>query len=312
MNAPRKHIVILPHFCEQEVERYELIASRIAEWDTPNVEIDFLVAASPKREPSQRLMDAFENIGNVVAFKCPTQIFGYPEGPTAMFWDCMEFIAKQYPGADGFALWLESDMCPTQENWLDVLSEQWFIRDAQGRLPLMMGCFVPEVYKHRIFKQPKKILDPHINGGACYAMDFATRMPEEAREGVFDMAVYQFAADLGLARETRSICFSTVGRVGRDLADSSKVLLHGFMQEKDEFIEKCVAPVNGNNMESRRWMELKDRADTAQRKMKVWFVRRGKKAMLENMFLAKQRYERENPLDGSGEPAVAEPTRKVA
>ena len=68
------------------------------------------------------------------------------------------------------------------------------------------------------------------------------------------------------------------------------------MQEKDEFIDKCVAPVSASEMESQRWMELRDRADTARRKMRVWFVRRGKQAMLENMFLAKQRYESENPV----------------
>ena len=106
MTSRRQHVVILPHFREEEVSRYEKIAGRIAQWKRSIVPIEFLVAASPKREPSQRLIDAFSRIGNVVAFKCPTQIFGYPEGPTAMFWDCMEFIAQRYPGGEGFALWL--------------------------------------------------------------------------------------------------------------------------------------------------------------------------------------------------------------
>ena len=211
-----------------------------------------------------------------------------------MFWDCMEFIESNYPDNDGFGLWLESDMCPSQPDWIDRLSEQWY---AGSDLPLMMGCFVPEVYKYRIFKKPKLLLDPHINGGACYAMNFASQMPSEAREGVFDMAVYQFAKDRGLARECRAISFSTTDRVRRDLSDPTKVLLHGFMQEKDEFIEQCVRAADAGETQNEKWNALQDQIETTRRKFRVWFVRHGHKAMLENMFLAKQRYELENPVE---------------
>ena len=36
-----------------------------------------------------------------------------------MFWDCMEYVEKHYASNDGFSLWLESDMCPTQADWID-------------------------------------------------------------------------------------------------------------------------------------------------------------------------------------------------
>lgn len=313
MNPARKHVVILPHFCEDEVDRYERIAQKIAAWPKPQVAVDFLIAASPKREPSQRLMDAFAPIGNVVAFQCPTQIFGYPEGPTAMFWDCMEFVEQNYAGNDGFSLWLESDMCPTQPDWIDRLSQQWYAvgADAESgtKLPLMMGCFVPEVYKYRLFKRPKRLLEPHINGGACYAMNFASQMPADAREGVFDMAVYQFAKEKGLAKECRAISFSTTDRVRRDLMDSSKVLLHGFMQDKDPFIDDCLRPLSEAEIRSARWSQMQEQIETARRKLRVLFVRRGRKAMLENMFLAKQRYELAHPVDVANENAS---TRRAA
>lgn len=313
MKPARKHVVILPHFCEDEVDRYERIAQKLAEWPKPQVEVDFLIAASPKREPSQRLMEAFDPIGNVVAFQCPTQIFGYPEGPTAMFWDCMEFVEKRYTGNDGFSLWLESDMCPTQPDWIDRLSEQWYGGEEEAtsgsQLPLMMGCFVPEVYKYRIFKRPKRLLEPHINGGACYAMNFASQLPDGAREGVFDMAVYQFAKEKGRAKETRSISFSTTDRVRRDLMDPTKVLLHGFMQEKDSFIDDCLRPLENAEVRSARWCKRQEQIETARRKLRVLFVRKGRQAMLENMFLAKQRYELTHPVDvadqrGSGRRAA--------
>lgn len=292
MPVQRQHIVILPYFCEEEVERYLKIADRLQSFPRPAVDCHFLLASSPRTETSRRLVDAYSALGKTIAFQCPTQIFGYPEGPGAMFWDCMAFIEENYRNNDGFSLWLESDMAPIKPDWLDRLSDEWY---ADTQTPVMMGCYVPEVYKKRIFKQPKLILHPHINGGACYAMDFATQMPAEARQGVFDMAVYQYAEKLGRAKFTKQISFSTNQRVRRDLLDETKVLLHGFMQEKDQFIDHCVTPVSDLEKKNAAWNPLWDRLDTAKRKLRVQFVRRGHRAMLENMFLAKQKFEGENP-----------------
>ncbi len=292
MDANKKHIIILPYFCQEEVDRYLKIAQRLKSFPQPNVQCDFLLASSPRTETNQQLVNTYSELGKTIPFACPTQIFGYPEGPGAMFWDCMEFISQNYQGNDGFSLWLESDMAPVKPNWIDRLSEEWYSGDE---VPVMMGCYVPEVYKHRIFKQPKRILEPHINGGACYSMDFAKQMPAEARTGVFDMAVYQYAQKLGRARFTRQISFSTLDRVRRDVADQDKVLLHGFMQDKDPFIKQCLTPLTAREMKSANWNSVLDQLETAKRKLKVQFVRRGRKAMLENMFLAKQKHEAQNP-----------------
>ena len=183
-------------------------------------------------------------------------------------------------------------MAPVKANWLERLSEEWY---AGNETPVMMGCYVPEVYKFRVFKKPKLILHPHINGGACYSKDFARQMPEEARQGVFDMAVYHYAEKLGRARFTQQISFSTLGRVRRDVADENKVLLHGFMQEKDSFIEQCLEPLSQRERSRAAWNPVLDQLENAKRKLKVQFVRRGRQAMLENMFLAKQKFESENP-----------------
>ena len=292
MSNQKKHIVILPYFCQEEVDRYIKIAARIKTFPKPNVQCEFLLASSPRTETSQELVDTYSELGPTTAFACPTQIFGYPEGPGAMFWDSMEFISKKYAGNDGFSLWLESDMAPVKPDWLDRLSEEWYSGD---QTPIMMGCFVPEVYKYRYFKKPKLLLAPHINGGACYAMNFADAMPEEARTGVFDMAVYQFAKKLNRARYTKQISFSTHSRVRRDIADQDKVLLHGFMQQKDRFIEQCLTPLSDSEVSRANWNPMLDRIEDARRRLRVQFVRKGHRAMLENMFLAKKKYESENP-----------------
>ena len=284
----RRHIVILPYYCQDEVQRYLKIAEKIQTFPQPEAEVDYLLAASPRTQCNQSLCDVYGEIGNAISFQCPTQIFGYPEGPTAMFWDCMDYVAENYQGVNGFSLWMESDMAPTQPDWIDRLSDQWYRHDE---VPIMMGCYVPEVYKSRLFKKRKLLLEPHINGGACYSMDFVHHMPAEAREGVFDMAVFQYAQSVGRAVSTNSISFSTSKRVRRDLLDQEKVLLHGFMQEKDAFIDQCLTPLSKKEISGAVWNGTRDRIETLHRRLRVWFVRKGREAMLENMFLAKAKFD---------------------
>ncbi len=292
--TPNQHNIILPYFCQEEVVRYLKIAARLKSFPEPAGGYRFLLASSPRTKTSTALVEAYSQLGTTIPFACPTQVFGYPAGPTAMFWDCMDFVAERFPDESGFSLWLESDMAPVQPDWIDRLSNQWY---GEEETPIMMGCYVPEVYKHRIFKKSKLILKPHINGGACYAMDFAKRMPAEARQGVFDMAVFEYAEKLGRAKFTRQISFSTVSRVRRDLLDDEKVLLHGFMQDKDVFVDRCLQPLTDSEKNAVVWNPLLDQLEQMRRQIRVKFVRKGHRAMLENMFLAKQRYERQVSAD---------------
>ncbi len=290
MSDTRQHVVILPYYCQDEVDRYVKIAGWLADQPRPQSEFCFLLASSPLTEPNDELYEAFSQIAPTVHYQCPTQVFGYPEGPTAMYWDCMDFVADEFAGSQGFSLWLESDMCPTRSDWIDRLSAEWFSVSPE---PMMMGCYVPQIFKYRLFRKPKAILDPHINGGACYALDFSRRMPPEAREGCFDMAVYKHANRLGTVLETDQISFSTLGRVRRDLLDDAKVLLHGFMQDKDRFIESCLRPLSPQERRVSALLPIRDRLETLQRRVRVCFVRRGHRAMLENMLLTKQKLEAE-------------------
>ena len=66
------------------------------------------------------------------------------------------------------------------------------------------------------------------------------------------------------------------------------------MQEKDAFIDQCLTPLTAQELGQRSWHSLQNKIETAKRKLRVQFVRKGHKAMLENMFLAKQKFESEN------------------
>ncbi len=278
------HVVILPYFCDEEVSRYLKIIARMSEM-RQQCQWSFLLAASPRTQPDAKLKHACESIAPTRSFQCPTQVFGYPQGPSAMFWDCMEYVKANYPSDGGFSLWLESDMAPIKENWLDRLDAEW----NAGNDPVIMGCYVPKVYKSRFLRRRKLLLEDHINGGACYAKQFAARMPAEAREGVFDVVVYRHACDVGQVLLTDQIDFSTNERVRRDVLNPAKVLLHGFLQDKDEFIDDCVAPVTEIERRSAMLNPVLDFAESTRRRIRVWMVRRGQQAMYENMLLAKRR-----------------------
>lgn len=280
-----KHVVILPYFCDEEVQRYLKIVRRMEQFPTQQCDWQFLPAASPRIRPSQILLQACQRVAPTESFQCPTQVFGYPEGPTAMFWDSMQFIRENSLDDGGFAMWFESDMAAVQPDWMDRLHAAW----NHGPAPLLMGLYVPEVYKQRLLRRNKLILEDHVNGGACYAKHFADRMPAAAREGVFDVVVYKHARNLGQVKSTQLIDFSTNTRVRRDLLDRSKVVLHGFMQDKNRFIDDCVAPLTERERNSAYLNPLWDSLENTQRKLRVWMVRRGKQAMYENMLLAKQR-----------------------
>jgi hypothetical protein len=277
-------IIILPYFSEEEVARYLRLADHIASLGRQSTPHRYLLAASPRIEPNARLAAAFGRLAPTDHLRCPTQIFGYPQGPTAMFWDAMEHVDRRWGHEPGFSLWMESDMVPVKPDWLDRLKREW----CRPPAPLVMGCLIPPVYKRRLLRRKKLLLDQHVNGGACYAKDFARRMSAASRDVVFDMAVYSAAQQRGGVRATNQIALTTLSRARRDVVDPERVLLHGFMQDKDQFLEVCARPVSLAELRAWRWRGMSEAWETARRRVRVWLVRRGPQAMFENMLLAKR------------------------
>ncbi|MEZ6108160.1 MAG: hypothetical protein R3B96_19150 [Pirellulaceae bacterium] len=285
-----KHIVIVPYFSEPEIDRYLRIADRLRQFGSQGVDYQFLLAASPKIEPNDRLYQGFSDIAPCQHFQCPTRIFGYPQGPTAMFWDCMDHVANEHDLQGGFSLWLESDMVPVKRDWLARLASEW----SEANSPLIMGCYVPDVQKKRFFRRARLWISEHINGGACYSNDFAHAMPLDAREGVFDTQVYQFLKETGRVVNTRQIAFSTTQRLQRDAARADRVLLHGFLQDKEAFVTACLAtdPDAAVPEEQPAW---KTSLSEAGQKALIRFVIRGRRAMLGALLIEQDRLERQTP-----------------
>ena len=293
MDVP--NFVILPYFSEEEIDRYELIANKMLALGPQKNRFEFLLAASPKKEPSDRLLKTMSRVAPCHHFQCPTRVFGYPEGPTAMFWDSMDYLNENDNGDGGFGLWFESDMIPAKSNWFDQIVNDWNRNWDERESPTMvMGCYVPEVYKKRFFR-PKRLWVPeHINGGACYAKDFVKFIPARYRSGTFDMVIYEFLKASDIYAKTESIAFSTLENCRKDLADERRMLLHGFMQPKNEFINACLPTSTSDELQSAsqpvdvRAEDFKDRIA----QLKLRFVKRGPKAMLEALLMEQRRQSR--------------------
>lgn len=288
-----KYTIILPYYCQEEVDRYLRIGDHLMDLGPQKNDFEFLLAASPKIRPNRDFEKRFSRIAPTISFSCPTKIFGYPEGPTAMFWDCMDFLSTNSSEEDqGFGLWLESDMIPVKPNWLDAIVEDWHSGDVT---PLLMGCLIPDVFKHRLLKKPRKWIAEHINGGACYGRHFGKKLPAEARNDVFDIAVYPYLLeDKGLLKFSKTIALSTMERCRLDIVDPRRMILHGFMQDKDEFIDKCRQPVSQVEKQQLTKRTHYRSVTQAIERTKLLFAGRGPEAMLNAMFLEIDRLDHES------------------
>ena len=286
------HIVILPYYDEAEVDRYMLIADAIESYGTQDVDYSFLLACSPKIKPIQRLYDRFSQIAPTENFECPTQVFGYPQGPTAMFWDCMDHIAATSEDDGCFSLWLESDMVPVKNNWLDMLDQQW----NRGGDQLIMGCFVPDVMKYRFISRKRIWIHEHINGGACYRKDFSDGIPEEYRGGAFDTAVYPYIKETGRYQATEALAFSTTERCRKDMADPRRAILHGFMQDKNLFVKRTSRPLTSLDPTYQEASDAIIRIRERLKHIELRFFKRGRRAMMDALLMRQEQAWREGEV----------------
>jgi len=168
------NIIILPYYSQEEVLRFSRLARIIKHFGGLEGRFEFLLSARYDFPESSELYERYASIAPTKSFRCSLEGKGIVtpengtlyEGPSAMFWDTMRFIEKNYEQDGGFALWMEADMVPLRKDWLKAISAEW--------LPgfLTMGFFVDTT-------KGMCSCASHINGGACYAKDFAKKVPQE-------------------------------------------------------------------------------------------------------------------------------------
>jgi hypothetical protein len=236
------HTVIFPYFSEPEIDRFERILMHIERLGPQNVPFEFLLASSPAISPSERLYKAAKRIAPTRMFECPTQVFGYPAGCSAMFWDCMWHVANDHDSEQDFVMWFESDMCPVKPNWIDRLSADW---KSCGDV-YAMGYVIPDIDRERRNKfapwQPvkkRRWVSLHVNGGACYRRDLIRHVASEHRAGIFDIEIGKMLASHGGYADCPGIVLTTAERLPHDLRDDKTLVVHGYLQDKDAFLDAC-------------------------------------------------------------------------
>jgi hypothetical protein len=231
-----KPLIVIPYYSNEEIERYVRIAGCIEQITRTERPFQFLLVASSQIPASRRLFDRFSEIAPTSQLQCTNRSHGYPQGPTAMFWEAMDYVGANCTLDGGFTVWLESDMVPVKPDWIDRLVRQWI--QERERL-LLMGLFVPENQRRRLLRHPR-IVPEHINGGACYAKDFSAHLPAAARSGTFDMQLFPYVKQTGKYKPIPSFAFSTIESIPADLRDPEKLILHGWKQDKKTFVTQCI------------------------------------------------------------------------
>jgi hypothetical protein len=229
-----KHIVAIPYYCQEEVRRYLLIADLLRSYTretSKTVEFEFLISPAWSVNPDDALFDAFSKVSTVDLYNCKTKAVGYPRRATAMFWEIMEHIAHSYPKDGGFVLWLESDMIPVRANWMSQLTSEW----TSSPNLILMGPLIPE------FRTRKGYLVPeHINGGSCYSKDLAKHVPLDGRRSYFDVDLFSYVKATKRFKPSELFTLATYDDIPELILDSETVILHGYLQAKDKFVNKCI------------------------------------------------------------------------
>ena len=238
------HTICLPYHFDHEVDLMIQIVEHIARLGQPNTTFRFLLACSPEREVSQPLELAASKVAPTASIHCPTLRPGYPDGASAMFWDCLDWTAEN--ADDGFMLWLESDMVPVDSNWLDRLDHHWRrVGDVT-----VMGCVVPtiEVPRGRRLNGRRKWtrIESHVNGGACYHANAANRLRTVRRDGAFDIEIGHYLRDRGGYAHTPAIRLSTTHHLANVVGCGGVSIVHGFLENKCDFVDavarRCLNP----------------------------------------------------------------------
>lgn len=179
-----KYIIIIPYYCQREIDAFLDLASIWPKLTNTNLKYEFLLSCRWDSEMSNVLEQKFSSIVPTTHIRCVTKGVGIRkssqgstvEGPTAMFWDTLEYINEHYSNDGGFVFWLEWDMVPVVPSWLDQLAAEWHKKGY-----VIMGRFIDRKWIKRNIPKRVKLdnLPRHINGGACYCKDFCTKVTRD-------------------------------------------------------------------------------------------------------------------------------------
>jgi hypothetical protein len=178
MVKPHKNIIVLPYWCQAELDRYEQIAknwSRLTQ-NVSDIEVCFLLLARWDAPDGTYLLKTFGYHGETKLHRCRKPKFESRGRPTRhrvvkhMFVQAFSCVETLYTDFKGFVFWMEHDVMFTDVNWLNLLNTNWFsFRDKNDRI-VLMGHYVNKDNMPHILDTNSNLKIPeHINGVACYS-----------------------------------------------------------------------------------------------------------------------------------------------
>ena len=175
MVNPHRNIIILPFWCQAELDRFEQLSihwSQITQ-TVPNTEVCFLLLARWDAPDATHLIRTFGHHGETKLHRCRKPKFNSRGRPSRhrvvkhMFVQAFACVETLYSDFKGFVFWMEHDVMFTDENWLNLLNEHWFsFREDTERI-ILMGHYVNK--KNMPALKANSAIPEHINGVACYS-----------------------------------------------------------------------------------------------------------------------------------------------
>jgi hypothetical protein len=160
---------------ENAIELMEILSKNLPK---NNKWADFVVYSRwDSTFPSDEIIEELKKVfDNVYLFKSSTQATGWPHGCNALWRDlAMDAYRKSTESAFGDPIWskykcvfsIESDCCPINDNWLEMLSTDWDKHNG-----VIMGAWCANNHDH-----PNQIELGHINGNCLFSMDIVKKVP---------------------------------------------------------------------------------------------------------------------------------------
>ena len=99
------------------------------------------------------------------------------------------------------------------------------------------------------------------------------------------MAIYPHLKSSGRFATTQTLAFSTIKRCRRDMANPQTAILHGFLQDKNSFVDKCVQELEPHEKEYHQPSKYVASIVNVSTRLNLRFFKRGKRAMLQALLL---------------------------
>lgn len=212
-------LIVIPYYLGDFTRVLKLAKTMVAlQRDHAGEKVHVCLAARQDCDPAN---DAFIELSkrfNVWHYRCTSPLRGYPAGANGMFSSVMSFASFRLTQKYGVVLWMEPDMAPCRQDWIDRLIAAW---NARRHDVYAMGhIFAPDGHPNSM----------HLNGGALWSPLILRMNPEITTcAGAWDWDKRKEI--LKVAQDTVEIRYAHKARECRGLPNPRPSIIHGYVDD---------------------------------------------------------------------------------